>query len=238
MEQNKQIEIDFFDSLQEDYNVFTEEANQKIIQTVMQLLKLRKEDIGADLGCGSGVFSQLLKQKGYEVFGLDLSQKLLLTGKQQSPDLNFVQGDVEFLPFADNSLDFIILSALVHHLPSPQQCAKEVYRVLKPQGRFVAFDPNRLNPFMYLYRDKSSPFYSPKGVTPNERPVIPRQIRQIFKAAGFQARSEMINGLSFRYVASDTAKSILPIYNFIDKYVFHPFWMRPFRAFVFTYGIK
>ena len=44
--------------------------------------------------------------------------------------------------------------------------------MLRPGGRFVAFDPNRMNPFMCLYRDRSSPFYSPVGVTENERPVL------------------------------------------------------------------
>jgi SAM-dependent methyltransferase len=51
----------------------------------------------------------------------------------------------------------------VHRLLDPARCASEVFRVLKPDGSFVAFDPNRLNPFMYLYRDRSSPFYSSVG---------------------------------------------------------------------------
>ncbi len=44
--------------------------------------------------------------------------------------------------------------------------------MLRPGGRFVAFDPNRMNPFMWLYRDRASPFYSSVGVTENERPVL------------------------------------------------------------------
>ena len=44
---------------------------------------------------------------------------------------------------------------------------------------FVAFDPNRMNPFMYLYRDRSSPLYSPVGVTPNQRPVLAREIFRV-----------------------------------------------------------
>jgi SAM-dependent methyltransferase len=40
----------------------------------------------------------------------------------------------------------------VHPLPDPARCGSEVFRVLKPGGSFVAFDPNRLNPLMYLYR--------------------------------------------------------------------------------------
>ena len=80
------------------------------------------------------------------------------------------------LPFATASFDGILLSGIVHHLPDPKRCAAEVFRVLRPGGRFVAFDPNRMNPFMWLYRDRSSPFYSSVGVTENERPVLAKAV--------------------------------------------------------------
>jgi ubiquinone/menaquinone biosynthesis C-methylase UbiE len=238
VEQNKEIEVAFFDGLDEAYNVFSDQANDKIITTVIELLQPQANAMGADLGCGSGIFSTLLRQSGVRCVGLDLSFKLLQTGRQTTAAIPFVQGDVEALPFADNSLDFVMLSCLVHHLPNVEQCAKEVFRVLKPQGRFVAFDPNRLNPFMYLYRDKSSPFYSSKGVTPNERPIIPAQVRTIFKKAGLETQTKMVSGLAYRYVASSAARMILPIYNAIDHLCFIPPFMSPFRAFAFTYGSK
>ncbi|MBN9288814.1 MAG: hypothetical protein BGO43_13900 [Gammaproteobacteria bacterium 39-13] len=240
MLQNKQQEIAFFDSLarEQEYNVFTDAANQKIVDTVIKLSMPEKNALIADLGCGSGIFTQHLHERGYYCLGLDLSHQLLQLGRKQSQGINFLQADVEFLPFQDNSVDIVMLSCLVHHLPDPTLCAKEVFRVLKPGGRFVAFDPNRLNPFMYLYRDRSSPFYSSKGVTPNERPVLPAKIRNIFTQAGLAVDSAYVEGLSFRYVASDTAKGILPLYNFFDRIFFKPFWMKTLRAFVFTYGMK
>lgn len=240
MLQDKQKERDFFDNLAMDqsYNVFTDAANQKIIDTVEALLGLSGNATVVDFGCGSGVFSQLLHQRGYQCIGLDLSEKLLQGAKSQHPMLEFLQGDVEALPFQDNSLDAIVLSCLLHHLPDPKRCIEEVFRVLKPQGKAVAFDPNRLNPFMYLYRDRSSPFYSSKGVTENERPVVPHRLRALFKQTGFESQSVFVDGLSYRYVASDKAKGILPIYNFIDKFFFKPAFMRPLRSFVFTYAMK
>ncbi len=238
MRQNKGKELEFFNTLGEDqeYNVFTDEANAKIINTIIRLLKPSRHSPLVDLGCGSGIFTQLLASLGYECIGVDLSHTLLKRGKDQCPQLNFIQADVESLPFADNSIETIVLSCLVHHLPDPSQCIKELHRVLKPNGRFVAFDPNRLNPFMYLYRDRSSPFYSSKGVTENERPVLAKHLCNIFKKTGLTCLSTYVNGLSFRYVAS--AKGLLPIYNVIDKYAFMLPWMAPFRAFVFSSGSK
>lgn len=238
--QDKRKELEFFDNLGEEseYNVFTDEANQKIIDTIIELLKPSLSSPLIDLGCGSGIFTQMLAARGYECIGVDLSHNLLHRGKQQRPDLMFIQADVEALPFADNSVDTIVLSCLVHHLPDPSNCAKELQRVLKPNGRFVAFDPNRLNPFMYLYRDRTSPFYSSKGVTENERPVLPKQVRDIFQSAGLECKSTYIDGLSYRYVASSTAKGLLPIYNIIDRYCFRLPWLKTFRSFVFSSGQK
>ncbi|MGD9593101.1 MAG: methyltransferase domain-containing protein, partial [Candidatus Berkiella sp.] len=150
----------------------------------------------------------------------------------------FLLADVEALPFLDLSLDSVMLSCLLHHLPNPALCAKDVFRVLKPGGRFVAFDPNRLNPFMYLYRDRSSPFYSPKGVTPNERPVLAYELRKTFSSVGFEVTSQFVDGLTYRYVASDTAKGLLPIYNMFERFFFKPQWLSHFRSFVFTVGQK
>lgn len=238
--QNKLKEIEFFNHLacEQEYNVFTDSANEKIINTVETLLKLPKGAQLFDLGCGSGVFSQLLRQRGHFVVGLDLSRQLLQRAKSQHPQTNYICADVEALPLASDSVDYLMFSCLLHHLPQRQQCLQEALRVLKKGGRFVAFDPNRLNPFMYLYRDKSSPFYNSQGVTENERPILPYQVRRECQEVGLIANSLFLDGLSYRYVASSTAKGLLPIYNFLDKYCFKPFWMKPFRAFVFTYGYK
>ena len=85
----------------------------------------------------------------------------------------------------------------------------------------MAFDPNRLNPFMYLYRDRSSPFYSNVGVTEKERPVLAHRVADdVFKAAGFTVGTDYLSGLSYRYVASKRVSVFLPIYDAIDRIVF------------------
>ena len=149
-----------------------------------------------------------------------------------------MQGDIEHLPFADGRFDGALLSGVVHHLPDPSRCAAEVFRVLRPQGRFLAFDPNRMNPFMWLYRDRSSPFYSPLGVTENERPVLAREVAATFERAGFRVSSHYLSGLAYRYVASSRARLLLPIYNFIDATIFGLSVMEPLRPFVLTAGEK
>jgi ubiquinone/menaquinone biosynthesis C-methylase UbiE len=238
--QDKQKEIAFFDghAAVDAYDVFTPESNLRLVATCMQLAGLAPGARVADLGCGSGVFTDLMHRQGYRAVGLDLSPKLIALGRSKYPGVEFVEGDVEHLPFPDESLDGILLSGLVHHLPDPSRCASEVHRVLKRGGSFVAFDPNRMNPFMYLYRDRSSPFYSSVGVTENERPVLAREIASIFRRAGFAVDTDYLSNLSYRYVASSKLRWVLPVYNALDRALFAPAPMKPFRAFVITYGKK
>jgi ubiquinone/menaquinone biosynthesis C-methylase UbiE len=238
--QDKQKEIAFFDghAATDAYDVFTPQSNLRLVTTCMELARLKPGARVADLGCGSGVFTDLLSRQGYRAVGLDLSPKLIALGRAKYPTVEFLEGDVEALPFPDESLDGVLLSGLVHHLPDPTRCAAEVFRVLKAGGSFVAFDPNRMNPFMYLYRDRSSPFYSSVGVTANERPVLAHEIADVFARAGFKVGTDYLSDLSYRYVASSKLRWVLPVYNTIDRALFAPAFMRPFRSFVLTHGEK
>jgi hypothetical protein len=110
--------------------------------------------------------------------------------------------------------------------------------VLRPGGRFLAFDPNRMNPFMWLYRDRASPFYSSLGVTENERPVLAHEVAAVFERTGFTVSSHYLSGLAYRYVASQRAQLVLPVYNFIDAVVFGLGFMERLRPFVLTAGTK
>ena len=238
--QDKQKEIEFFDAHADadEYDVFTPEANARLIDAFKRLTGLPRGAKVADLGCGSGAFTEMLRREGYDAVGVDISPKLVAVGKSKYPGLNLIEGDVEHLPFETGSYDGVLLSGLVHHFPDPRKCAAETSRILRPGGRFMAFDPNRMNPFMYLYRDRSSPLYSSVGVTENERPVLAHQIASVFRETGFKVGTDYISDLNYRYLASSKLRWLLPAYNAIDRLLFAPGFMRPLRAFVLTYGEK
>ena len=239
--QNKQREIDFFNqyaSAEGDYDVFTDRSNLKIVRSSVDFGGLRPPGRMVDLGCGTGVFTKILFDLGFQTEGLDISDGLIEVARKKYPSILFKVGDVEALPYESESVDGILLSGILHHLPDLSRCAKEIFRVLKPRGAFVAFDPNRQNPFMWLYRDKSSPFYSSKGVTENERPLLTKEISPVFTEAGFQVSFKYLSGLHYRYVASGAVRWALPIYNFLDEALFWPAFMNPYRAFVLTKGVK
>jgi ubiquinone/menaquinone biosynthesis C-methylase UbiE len=244
MSQDKLKEIEFFDQYSKgnEYNVFSEKSNERLVDACLNLSGLKPPAVVVDLGCGSGAFSAVLAKKGYQVTGIDLSQGMIALASKLFPHRGcgpkFSVGDVEQLPFADASLDGVMMSGLLHHLPDPSLCIRELMRVLKPGGIFMAFDPNRANPFMYLYRDRTSPFYSCKGVTENERPVLARELASRFTACGFTVQVDFLSDLQYRYIASPPMRFLLPLYNFLDALIFRPHFMRSMRSFVILAGLK
>ncbi len=236
--QDKRKEVAFFDAhaASDEYDVFSPDANARLIEAIVRLGGWPSGGRVADLGCGSGVFTELLRRMGFAVVGVDISPKLVALGRSKYSGLELIEGDAENLPFDGGSFDGVLLSGLIHHFPDPRRLAAEVRRILKPGGRFVAFDPNRMNPFMWLYRDRASPFYSSVGVTENERPILSWRIAKIFQEEGFRVQTAYLAGLAYRYVASQKTRTLLPIYNFIDQSVFNLAIMGPFRPFVLTSG--
>jgi ubiquinone/menaquinone biosynthesis C-methylase UbiE len=237
--QDKAREIEFFDQHADgdEYNVFTLDTNRELVDRFIRFARLRPGDRVLDLGCGSGVFAAEVARRGMLVAGIDLSSRLLVRGHMQAPSVGFAVGDAEQLPFADGTFDGVLLSGIVHHLPNPAPAAREVHRVLRVGGRFMAFDPNRRNPAMWAYRDWSSPFYSNVGVTENERPVVAGQVRDVFAAAGFRTATDYFSA-RYRYVASERARWLLPAYNAFESVVLAPRPLRPLRGFVLSFGEK
>lgn len=238
--QDKAEEVRFFNDYgsAQPYNAFTPASTQKLIRRCIALSGAEPPARAADLGCASGIFTALLADAGFRCTGIDISQAMTARGRRQHPAVPFVTGDIESLPLASDSLDAVFLTGVLHHLPDPSAAVREVFRVLRPGGAFVAFDPNRANPFFYLYRDPSSPLYSSTGVSPNERPALERELVPIFAAAGFDVACDYLSGLRYQYIASPVMRYLLPIYHTLDDLLFSPPFLRHRRSFLLTYGTK
>jgi len=71
-------------------------------------LHLDEEIILLDAGCGAGMFSSLAIEKGAHVIGVDAAPGLLEVARRRNPQNNFLEEDLEDLPFADESFHFVV----------------------------------------------------------------------------------------------------------------------------------
>jgi ubiquinone/menaquinone biosynthesis C-methylase UbiE len=94
------------------------------------------------LGCGSGVDTQHLKDKGAKrAVGIDLTPELIEIAKRDNPQCEFHVMDMETLDFADESFGLVYSSLAIHYLIGGHEKAlKEAYRVMKPGGILLFSD--------------------------------------------------------------------------------------------------
>ena len=100
-------------------------------------LKPTEHDLLLDAGCGSGLFTYMAIQAGAQVIGIDAANGLLEVARRRNPGNNFLEEDLEDLPFADESFHFVIGFNSFQYAGSFEKAMEEAARVLKPGGKLV-----------------------------------------------------------------------------------------------------
>jgi ubiquinone/menaquinone biosynthesis C-methylase UbiE len=97
-------------------------------------------EVGSGRGGGSWYVTRYLKP--HAMTGLDYSSRAIefCKGRFEHPQLSFVEGSAEALPFPDASLDVVINVESSHCYPSMERFLSEVRRVLRPGGSFCIAD--------------------------------------------------------------------------------------------------
>ena len=123
-------------------------------EKVLEYLDSLKLPQGADvleLGYGAGMTSAKIYARGYNLVGIDISNKLrdiAVKNCQKATTINavgnyeFLIGNAERLDFPDNHFDCVVGLGFLQYLQFPEACFKEVKRVLKPNAHFILAQRN------------------------------------------------------------------------------------------------
>jgi ubiquinone/menaquinone biosynthesis C-methylase UbiE len=113
-----------------------------------RVLELLPERLGRvlDVGCGPGVMTEVVLERGGVFDGVDLSPEMVSEAKQKFghlPGVRFAEGNIESIDAPDNSYDQLICMAVLEYLNNPDRALAEIHRVLKPGGIAIITVPKR-----------------------------------------------------------------------------------------------
>ena len=123
---------------------------------------VRKGDRVLDAACGTGDLAVAdLKAGAGGVTGLDFSEQMLVRARRKSASIEWIQGDMLVLPFADETFDAATVGFGVRNVEDLALALRELRRVLRPGGRLAILEITQprgaLRPFYSLWFDRVVP---------------------------------------------------------------------------------
>ncbi len=142
------------------YDAFADKINSKrlnspykvrryahVKQYTSILDRIAPGELVLDAGCGEGALSVMMAMKGANVTGVDLSRPNIEEAKKYAAangvNITFAIGDLEELPFPDNSFDTVVCSHVLEHIPNFDKGLQELARVARKKVIFAV--PTALN---------------------------------------------------------------------------------------------
>ncbi len=110
--------------------------------------RLEPGSIVLEPGAGNGEFTARLAPSGATIVGIEISERQVELGNKRfagRPNVRMESGNVDSLQYPDHHFDAVVGNSVLHHFDL-DRALPELYRVLKPGGRFFFFEPNILNP--------------------------------------------------------------------------------------------
>ncbi|MBI5247798.1 MAG: class I SAM-dependent methyltransferase [Elusimicrobia bacterium] len=100
-----------------------------------------------EIGCGTGRFTEILKQGAAKIKAIDLSPMMIKVAQERNPGVEFHVGDCEKLePFRDGEFSAVAAFNTFSYYPNKKRALASIHRVLKKDGIFFDLDMNALNP--------------------------------------------------------------------------------------------
>lgn len=127
---------------------YDDEANPLIEldqATLAPLIARHASGAALDAACGTGRWSKFLAERGFAVIGVDESPEMLERATSKLPSVDFRRADVRSLPVGSESLDLVVCSLALTHLPELDNVMAEFARVLRPGGAAIVSNIHHLS---------------------------------------------------------------------------------------------
>ena len=171
-------------------NYFSPITKKRFEELLNQLEPFRKTNRILDTGCGHGYFLEVAKEKGWEVFGTELSD--LAITDCESKGIQMHKGVLTNSTYGDGYFDVIISIEFIEHINHPQTYVAQLKRILRPGGQVYVTTPN----FNSLLRYKLKSEYDVISYPNHLSYFTSKTLQYLFESNGFKKQSIYTSGYS------------------------------------------
>lgn len=160
--------------------------SQRRAKLIIEAGKITASSLTLEIGCGTGVFTELVSKSGASITACELCEELLDLAykKPYASKVDFINDDATQLgPEHNGRYDVVWGSSVLHHLDL-KLFLPRVLRLMKPGGRFVFAEPNMLNPQIWLERNVSI-IRRLTGTSPDETAFYRWRLTKLLLNEGF-----------------------------------------------------
>ena len=194
----------------------------------------RAGSLWVDAGCGAGTYARRLAQDGVDVVGLDYSYPTLRKARERSPAITaWAAADVTRLPLRSRCADGLLCFGVMQALGSSEAAAREIARVIKPDGEvwIDALNADCVPDALKLFWQRV------RGMPPHLRYDRPAKLADALRRSGFEeVRVCWVPILPGRLSAFQNIveraplRALLHALPFIGRWVSHAFVLQARRA--------
>lgn len=154
-----------------------------------------------DIGAGYGFFLEIARQRGWEVYGVELTDEAVDYCK--SKGITMYKGELHEVNLEPEKFDVIISIEVIEHINNPNEYLKEAHKLLRKGGEFYVTTPNFDSLLRYRLKEKYNVIEYPNHLCYYTR----KTLRKLFETNNFTTKSIRTTGISLTRLKTSKGKS-------------------------------
>lgn len=134
-----------YNKIGRDYNL-NRYADSRIINNLIELINVPNESLIADIGAGTGNYTNKLADYGFRVDAIEPS-KLMINQAEKHTKVRWIESSAENIDLQKKSYDGVVSTLAIHHFKSIDTSLSNIYEILKENSYLVIFgaDPRKID---------------------------------------------------------------------------------------------
>ncbi|GAB5418337.1 MAG: hypothetical protein Crog4KO_15590 [Crocinitomicaceae bacterium] len=193
--------VDYYSNNYERTNYLSPITVKRFNEILDRFEPFRKTGKLLDVGAGYGFFMEVAKQRGWDVYGTELTDEAV--EHCESKGLKMFKGEFHKIDFEKESFDVIVSIEVLEHLNTPRNYVNQAHKILRDDGVLYLTTPNFNSVLRYRLKDQYNVIEYPNHLCY----YTPHTLQKLFSESGFNKVDVKTTGISLTRLRTSQGKS-------------------------------